>query len=205
MRREVLIVVDVQHDFLPGGALAVPDGNAVIGPICTLMGDHGRNTMFFTQDFHPKGHVSFASSHPGCRVLDRVPLSPDRVQTLWPDHCVQGSHGAEICKDVLYPALVANLVMKGTHRDYDSYSGFKDDGGAETRLPAMIRNLHVPPGALVINICGLATDYCVFATAIDALEYGRVRVHLDACRGVAPDTTLTAIRAMLSAGVEVIG
>ncbi len=162
---DVLIVVDVQNDFLPGGALAVPDGDAVIEPINAL----GRlfRHVVLTQDWHTPGHISFASSHPG-----RAPFQTIRLgygdQVLWPDHCVQGSAGAALA-DALDLPHAELVIRKGFHPDIDSYSGFLEaDRTTPTGLAGYLRER----GFRRVFTCGLATDYCVGWTALDAQRSG---------------------------------
>jgi nicotinamidase/pyrazinamidase len=173
-----LLIIDVQNDFCPGGALAVPDGDAVIPAINNLQ--PGYDLVVASQDWHPPDHRSFASQHPGQAVgtlttLDGLP------QVLWPDHCVQGTPGAALC-DALDQARVAAIFRKGTDRDIDSYSAAFDNGRRKaTGLIPYLRGL----GVTEVDVVGLATDYCVKATVLDALELGfPVRVHLDGIRAV---------------------
>ncbi len=146
-----------------------------------------------TQDYHPADHVSFYTNHPGRNPFERVLLGGVE-QTLWPPHCVQGTDGARI---LLPEELITEVVVKGADGRFDSYSGFRDDGGRETNLQAVLDSL----GAQELIVFGLATDYCVRCTVLDALNRGfRVLVHLDLCRGVSGDTTELAINEMASAG-----
>jgi nicotinamidase/pyrazinamidase len=194
--REVLIVVDVQNDFCPGGALAVPDGDAVVPAINRLAGqfDH----VVLTQDWHPPGHSSFAGSHPGRRPFETID-APYGPQTLWPEHCVQESHGAAFHPGLAVPQ--AELVLrKGFRRAIDSYSALREnDRRTPTGLAAYLRER----GFERLTLCGLATDFCVFYSAIDAREAGfAVALAIDACRGIDLDGSLDrALRAMTEAGV----
>ena len=186
---DVLLLVDIQLDFMPGGALAVPDGDAVVEPVNRLLArfDHA----VATQDWHPPGHASFASSHPGKRPFETVTLDYGE-QTLWPDHCVQGSAGA-----AFHPALdlrrVEMVIRKGFRPAIDSYSGFREnDRHTTTGLHGYLRER----GFKRVFVTGLARDYCVHYTAIDALELGyEVVVLEDACRGLDPAGTEAARRA----------
>lgn len=177
-RTSAFIAVDVQNDFCPGGALAVPDGDAVV-PIINRLAARFR-TCILTQDWHPSGHVSFASSHPGARPYDAAQVN-GRDATLWPDHCMQGSSGAGF-----NPALDQNpyrlVVRKGFRPELDSYSAFfENDGATLTGLDGYLRGL----GLDTVYIAGLALDYCVFYSALDAARLGyRVLVIRDATRAV---------------------
>ena len=173
-----LLVVDVQNDFCPGGSLAVEEGDQVAPVINRLMPLFDR--VVATQDWHPKDHVSFASSHPGRKVLDVV--DADGVeQVLWPDHCVQGTRGAD-----LFPLLsvgrIELVLRKGLRPRLDSYSAFfENDHRTDTGLRYYLEGL----GTRQLFLCGLATDYCVRASALDARRLGfEVSVVRDACRGV---------------------
>lgn len=194
--RDVLVVVDVQNDFCPGGALAVPDGDAVV-PVINRLG-RGFTHVVLTQDWHPRGHSSFASAHPGRAPFDTVTM-PYGPQILWPDHCVQGSAGA-----AFHPALDlphAELVLrKGCHAAIDSYSALREnDRTTATGLAAYLRER----GFGRVTLCGLATDFCVLYSALDAVAAGfAVRVALDACRGIDRDGSVSrALDRMRAAGV----
>lgn len=173
-----LIVVDVQIDFCSGGALAVPDADAILPVVNGLMRDVRR--VFLTQDWHPPGHVSFASSHPGRQPFTLLDL-PTGPQTLWPDHCVAGTHGASLHPGLEIPPR-AVVVRKGTRPDVDSYSGFlENDRRTPVGLDACLRSADVSE----VLITGLATDYCVLHTALDARDLGyAVTVVEAACRGI---------------------
>jgi nicotinamidase/pyrazinamidase len=197
---DVLIVVDVQYDFLPGGALAVPDGDAVIDPINRL-GRAFRHVVL-TQDWHPEGHASFASSHSGRQPFETTELSYGS-QVLWPDHCIQGTPGAEISRDLSIPH--AQLVIrKGHNPKIDSYSGFMEaDRTTSTGLAGYLRER----GFRRVFCAGLATDFCVAWTALDAKAAG-FDTHLieDASRAIDANGSLARAQADLSAaGVQVIG
>ncbi len=175
-----LIVVDVQVDFLPGGALAVPDGDAVVPVANGLMASGAFDVIVATQDWHPANHASFAANHPGCAVGEVIQL--DGVdQILWPVHCVQESAGAEFA-----PALETlrfdHVVRKGTEPRIDSYSGFFDNNHAKaTGLEALLKKHEVDE----VHVLGLATDYCVKFTVLDACTLGFTTHFIeDGCRGV---------------------
>ncbi|MCR9124898.1 MAG: bifunctional nicotinamidase/pyrazinamidase [Rhodobacteraceae bacterium] len=191
-----LIVIDVQNDFCPGGALAVPDGDAVVPAINAMIGDF--RIVVLTQDWHPAGHSSFATSHPGRAPYDMIDM-PYGPQVLWPDHCVQGSDGAAF-HDAL-DTTPANLVIrKGCNPAIDSYSAlFENDHTTPTGLEGYLRGLGVDRLTLV----GLATDFCVRYSAVDAARRGfDVAVHLPACRGIDLNGSMAeALSDMRGAGV----
>jgi len=198
-RRSALLVIDVQNDFCPGGALAVPEGNEVVEVINRLAGRFEHAVL--TQDWHPPDHQSFASTHPGHSPYTSIAM-PYGPQTLWPDHCVQHSVGADF-----HPSLevrCAQLVIrKGFRRTIDSYSAFfENDRITPTGLAGYLRDRGL--GQLVL--AGLATDYCVAYSAIDARRLGfSVIVLLEACRAINLDGSLQhALDAMREAGVELI-
>ena len=174
-----LLVIDVQIDFCPGGSLAVAEGDRVVPVINRLA--PGFAKVVATQDWHPPGHVSFASSHPGGRAFQTVELPGGQQQMLWPEHCLAGSRGAE-----LHPGLVtwpiSLIVRKGGRLTLDSYSAFfENDRRTPTGLGACLREL----GCGELYLCGLATDVCVYYSAQDALRLGfAVRLVQDACRGI---------------------
>ncbi|KQP30055.1 nicotinamidase [Methylobacterium sp. Leaf104] len=194
--RDVLLVIDVQVDFLPGGALAVPDGDAVVAPVNRLLGLFPHAVL--TQDWHPPGHVSFATSHPGRAPFDTVPLAYG-PQVLWPEHCVQGSAGA-----ALAPGLAADraelVIRKGHHRRVDSYSAFLE---ADRRTPTGLAGYLRERGFTRVILCGLATDYCVAWSALDARAAGfEALVVADAVRGIDLDGSVARAWAdMQAAGV----
>lgn len=178
MTNTVLVVVDIQNDFCSGGALAVPDAEAVLPVVNRLMRDFHR--VILTQDWHPPGHVSFASSHPGHQAFGRITL-PYGEQELWPDHCVKETRGAAFHPGLDVPAG-ATVVRKGVHGNIDSYSAFfENDRQTPVGVDAILR----ASDATEIVLAGLATDYCVMHTALDAraLGYG-VTVIESGCRGI---------------------
>jgi nicotinamidase/pyrazinamidase len=197
MSNNALIVVDVQNDFLPGGALAVPKGNEIIPVIHEII--PAFRAVVFTMDSHPKNHKSFASQNPGKKPFEMGEIN-GRPQMMWPDHCIISSKGWLLAPSLRSHAVqagaVVDVVMKGTSPDFDSYSGFKDDGGAETTLLQILNKWEVRR----IFVCGLATDYCVKATALDGRAAGfSVSVVADACRGL--DKTEEAYAEMVEKGV----
>ncbi|ANH82336.1 nicotinamidase [Niabella ginsenosidivorans] len=172
-----LIIVDMQYDFLPGGALAVGRGDALIPIINRLQKDY--ELVVATQDWHPADHKSFASQHPGKKVFEITELN-GQEQTLWPDHCVQGTHGAEIHKEIDQHQVEA-VFRKGMNPEIDSYSGFYDNGHLKaTGLDGYLKDR----GISEVHVCGLAADFCVYFTATDALELGMQAVILE--RAVLP-------------------
>ena len=193
-----LIVIDVQNDFCPGGALAVPGGDEVVAPINAMMEDFG--AVILTQDWHPAGHSSFASSHAGKAPMEMVDM-PYGAQVLWPDHCVQGTSGAAFHKDLRQDGDM--IIRKGFRPAVDSYSAFfENDKVTPTGLEGYLRNHRIEKLALV----GLATDFCVAYSALDAVRLGfDVQVHLPACRGIDLQGSLNAaLTSMRAAGVELI-
>ncbi|MFH1808242.1 MAG: bifunctional nicotinamidase/pyrazinamidase [Pseudomonadota bacterium] len=173
-----LLLVDLQYDFMPGGALAVREGDATVAVATSLLPRFER--VFATQDWHPENHGSFASNHPGHSPGECIELH-GLSQVLWPAHCVQGTHGAELHAD-LDPTRLDAVVAKGTDPAIDSYSGFFDNGQRKaTDLDAVLRG----HGVDALVILGLATDYCVKFTVLDACRLGyRVRVVEEGCRAV---------------------
>ncbi len=197
MASTILVIVDIQNDFCSGGSLAVPDAEAVLPVVNGLIRDFG--CVILTQDWHPPGHVSFASSHPGRPVFSPVTLASGE-QTLWPDHCVAGTSGAEF-----HPGLDAppnsTIVRKGIHRHVDSYSAFfENDRTTPVGLDEVLRTA----GARGIVLAGLATDYCVLHTALDARLLGYDVTVIEAgCRGIDRDGSLAdAWSRMVNAGVR---
>ena len=178
---EALLVIDVQRDFLAGGSLAVPDGEAVI-PIVNRLGQRF-SEIILTQDWHPAGHISFASTHGKQPFVDTIQASYG-TQSLWPDHTLQESHGASLHPD-LYLPHAGLIVRKGFRKDVDSYSAFlENDHVTSTGLAGYLRDR----GLSRLYLCGLAWDYCVGFSAIDGKALGfDVTVIEDAVRGIAPD------------------
>lgn len=197
--QDVLIVIDLQNDFCPGGALAVPDGDAVIEVIHRVAPRFEH--IVLTQDWHPQGHSSFASAHPGKRPFDTVELGYG-VQTLWPNHCIQGSKGAEF-----HPALhlpQAELILrKGFRQRIDSYSAFfENDRSTPTGLAGYLQERGLSRAFLV----GLAYDFCVGYSALDARRVGLQAVVIrDACRAINLKGSVARIEAGFDqAGVRLI-
>lgn len=175
---EALIVIDVQNDFCPGGALAVNGGDEIVPLVNQLIERY--DNVVLTQDWHPAGHSSFASTHPGQQPFETIEM-PYGPQTLWPDHCVQGSSGAEFHKDLVWTRGQI-VIRKGFRAAIDSYSAFREnDHTTPTGLAGYLRER----GIGKLTMVGLATDYCVAFSAIDARAEGfDVTVRLDACRAI---------------------
>ncbi len=197
---DVLVVVDVQNDFLPGGPLAVRGGDAVVAPINALARAFKQAAahVVLTQDWHPAGHVSFASAHSGRASGESLALPDGRRQVLWPDHCVQGTPGADIAPALAVPH--AELVIrKGYRRDLDSYSAFLEADGTRTGLAGYLRERRLTR----VFVAGLATDFCAGWTAVDAAGAGFATAMVtDAVAGIDADGSMERMRAaMRNAGV----
>ena len=178
MPKDALIVIDVQNDFCPGGALAVSGGDEIV-PIVNRLIAEAENVVL-TQDWHPAGHSSFASTHPGKNPFETIEM-PYGPQTLWPDHCIQGKTGSAFRKDLKW--IKAQLVVrKGFHPAIDSYSAFfENDHKTPTGLGGYLKERKIRN----LVLCGLATDYCVAYSALDAAKLGfKVTVRMDACRAI---------------------
>jgi nicotinamidase/pyrazinamidase len=191
--RDVLLVVDVQNDFCEGGGLAVPHGSEVV-PLVNRLAGRFRNVVL-TQDWHPAGHLSFASSHAGRQPYETIEM-PYGPQVLWPDHCVQGTAGAEFRPDLRIPHA-ALVVRKGFRREIDSYSAFyENDRATPTGLSGYLRER----GLTRVILAGLALDFCVRWSAEDAHKNGFAAVVVeDACRAIDVAGSLEATRASLAA------
>ncbi len=160
-----LIIIDVQNDFIPGGSLAVPLGDEIIVPINQMQ--HDFDLVVATQDWHPADHCSFASQHPGRKLFETIELQ-GHAQTLWPDHCVQGTSGAEI-SPLLNINPIEAIFKKGTNPSVDSYSAFYDNARTKsTGLASYLRGKEIK----AVFLCGLAGDVCVYFSAIDGLREG---------------------------------
>lgn len=193
----VLVVVDVQNGFMPGGGLPVPLGDEVV-PVINRLGKFFSNVVI-TQDWHPAGHASFASSHTGKVPYDMMTM-PYGPQVLWPDHCVQGTHDAALHKDLHLPHAQL-IIRKGFHPQVDSYSAFMEaDRNTTTGLAAYLQ----ARGLRKTYVCGLATDFCVAWTALDARAAGFDAVVIeDACRAIDLNGSLAqAWKDLQAAGVQ---
>ncbi|WP_142416542.1 bifunctional nicotinamidase/pyrazinamidase [Bartonella massiliensis] len=199
MEKKALIVIDVQNDFLPGGVLAVPQGDTILPAVNNLINhfDH----VILTQDWHPKNHCSFASCYPEKKPYDTINLDYG-PQILWPDHCIQGTQGAEF-----HPSLrveKAQLILrKGYNQKMDSYSAFlENDQKTSTGLQVYLKE----HGFTKLVMCGLATDFCVGFSALHAIQVGfKVSVLLNACAGIDVNESLnTMLKTMNEAGIELL-
>lgn len=202
MKKAGVLVVDVQGDFteMKHGSLAVQgtgeDYLKRVYDALQLFKNRGL-ALFATQDYHPENHISFFTNHRGKAVFDTIDAN-GKIQILWPPHCVRGTDNAELLLD---NTLFDVIVKKGCDPDADSYSGFFDDGGTDTGLARILKER----GLTTLLVFGLATDYCVKFTALDALKSGfTVFVIKDLCRGVAPGTTRSAIEEMQQAGIKML-
>jgi nicotinamidase/pyrazinamidase len=197
-----VIVVDIQGDFTTwkNGSLAVNGTDeAFIGKVrkATETLSNAGYPIFGTQDWHPANHVSFFTNHPGKKPFEMIKVET-RDQVLWPPHCVQGTQNARVLVD---NNIFLAVVKKGQDPKYDSYSGFQDDGGAKTEMDEILKR----NGIQTVVVYGIATDYCVKATACDAADAGyRVIVVEGLCKGVAPETTEKALQEMKEKGITII-
>ncbi|MFN3966649.1 MAG: bifunctional nicotinamidase/pyrazinamidase [Endomicrobiia bacterium] len=198
-QRNALIIVDVQNDFCPGGALAVPEGDKIIPVINKISSKFYK--VIATQDWHPSNHISFAKTH-NKKLYEKIKIG-NIEQTLWPEHCVQGTPGANLHKD-LNLNNVQLILRKGTNPDIDSYSAFlENDRKTETGLHYYLKGLKIKN----IYVCGLATDYCVYFTALDGIKFGfKVSVIIDASKGVnVPEGNVEkAIEDMKKRGIKIL-
>lgn len=202
-KKNVFILVDIQNDFLPGGALAVPRGDRVIPIANQWMGKRGFfDQVIATQDWHPQNHKSFASNHVGKSPGEVIDLNGIQ-QVLWPDHCVQGTKGAEL-SELLDRSKIDRIFQKGKNPDVDSYSGFFDnDHKSSTGLGEYLKKL----GANHVYIMGLATDYCVKFSVLDCLKLGfKTSLIESGCAGIDlnPGDIKRAINEMRAAGAEIL-
>ena len=180
-KKQALLAIDLQYDFLPGGSLAVNQGDQIIPIVNKLLKKF--DFIVFTQDFHPSNHISFASQHPEKSVFEEIQLNGQK-QMLWPDHCVQNTHGAEIHADVMFNQIKGSFYIfkKGMDRNVDSYSAFFDnDHQSSTGLAEFLKQKKISE----VFLCGLATDFCVAWSAEDAVIQGfNTNIIIDACRGI---------------------
>lgn len=200
--KKALIVVDVQNDFCEGGALAVPGANAVIPYINGLIEQNEYDQIVFTQDWHPANHKSFASNN-GKKVGETINLN-GIPQFMWPDHCVQGTFGAEFHPDLKIPENI-HIVQKGKNPDFDSYSGFQDNNHfMKTDLDDFLKYHDIK----LVEIVGLALDYCVKYTSLDAVQNGYITcLHFNGTKAVnvKPENGKDALYQMIENGVTVLG
>lgn len=199
--KKALIVVDVQNDFCENGALAVPESNSVIPYINLLMEDKNYDQIILTQDWHPANHKSFASNN-NQKVGDTIILN-EIPQFMWPDHCIQGSYGAEFHKD-LNRENVTHIIQKGTNTEFDSYSGFQDNNHfMKTGLADYLKYHKIE----LVEIVGLALDYCVKFTCLDAVQEGFITcLHFNGTKAVnvKPESGRNAIYELLENGVTIL-
>ena len=202
--KAVLILVDIQPDFLPGGALAVEEGDRILEPLARLMHEGPFRLQVATQDWHPEDHVSFASQHPGRAPMEVIELH-GHEQTLWPDHCVEGTPGAELHPDLPWERVEA-VIRKGTSRRTDSYSGFRNNWNPDgDRPPTGLAGYLRERGIEEVYICGLARDVCVRWTAEDAASEGFVtRILWELTRSVDPSGDDELRKELESQGIEIV-
>jgi len=196
-----LIIVDVQNDFIPGGSLAVPKGDEIISVINDLRKNQKWGSIFLTQDFHPQNHISFSSNHPGTQPFQQIKLDSGIDQVMWPDHCVQGTDGCKFHRELKLQDTDI-IVQKGTNPKYDSYSGFFDNAKLNTtELHKKLQEKNVS----TVYCCGLASDYCVSYTALDAVSLGYKTYFIrDATRGIDKQNEENALSKMKAAGITVL-
>ena len=196
--KTALLIVDMQNDFLPGGSLAVAEGDEILPTINKLQKQY--DLIVATQDWHPADHASFASQHPGKKVYEMADLA-GLPQVLWPDHCVQGSLGAEL-STALDQNRISAIFRKGMDPQIDSYSVFFDNGHKKaTGLEAYLKGL----GIEEVHICGLAADYCVFYSAMDALSLGfKVTIINKATKAISPQGYEIARQELMNSGGKII-
>jgi len=201
---DALIIVDIQNDFIPGGALPVKEGDSIIegiNKVADIFKNYSRNVIL-TQDWHPPGHLSFASSHPGMNPGDEFLTEDGAIgPVLWPDHCVQGTKGAEFHVN-LNQNLSNHVVRKGRNLKVDSYSAFlENDKKTETGLAGYLKSNKISR----VFICGLALDYCCYFTAIDAIDFGFTAYFIiDLSRGIdlPPGNVSLSIENMKKKGIK---
>jgi nicotinamidase/pyrazinamidase len=200
--KTALLIVDVQNGFCPGGNLPVPGGDEVVAVINGLTASGGYDLVVVSQDWHPEGHGSFASSHPGKNVFEMGELAGE-PQVMWPDHCVQGTVDAEFHPD-LDMSKIDFVQQKGMDPDVDSYSAFRDNAADKA---TGLADYLIAQGVTELDVCGLATEYCVKFSALDAktmLPGVNVRFLAAASRGISPTDVAAAIEEMRAAGVDVV-
>lgn len=204
MPKSALLVVDIQPDFLPGGALPVAHGDEVLEPVAELMRSERFGLRVATQDWHPADHISFASHHEGKAPYDRIELY-GHEQILWPDHCIQGTPGAELRRGLPWERVDAT-IRKATDPRVDSYSAFRNNWNADgERPPTGLAGYLRDRGVEAVFICGLARDFCVKWSAEDAIGAGfRAHVLWDLTRAIYPETDEENERSLRGLGVEIL-
>lgn len=202
--KSALLLVDIQPDFMPGGPLACAGGDTIIGPVAALLAANRFRHCVATQDWHPPGHISFASMHTGREPLETIQLY-GREQTLWPEHCVQDSKGAQLHPDIPWRNLDV-IIRKGTDPEVDSYSGFRNNWDPRgERPPTGLAGFLHHRGVSDVFLCGLARDVCVKWTAEDAVAAGfNTWLLWDLTRPVTHDTDENTRRSLEESGVTVI-
>lgn len=195
---KALILVDIQNDFLPGGALAVPFGNEILPVVNNIQTKF--DLVVASQDWHPKDHTSFASNHKNKALFDVISLG-ETQQVLWPDHCIQGMEGAAFSKDLKTESISA-IFRKGMNKHIDSYSAFFDNNYSQhTGLEAYLKNMNITD----VYVCGLAADYCVYFTAKDAKQTGFNTYYItDATRYIDEDSFKNALKDLKENGVHLV-
>ena len=193
-----LILIDIQNDFLPGGSLEVPNGDEIIDNVNSIMDNY--NIVVATKDWHPKNHISFASNHKNKKVGQKIKIN-NLDQMLWPDHCIKDSKGSEF-PEKLDSHKIHKIFYKGVDSNIDSYSGFYDNGKIRsTGLSNFLKKSNINQ----VDIVGLATDYCVKYSSIDAYNEGfRTKVLCCCVRGISVETTETAFKEMKDMGISII-
>ena len=195
---KTLLIIDVQNDFLPGGSLAVPEGNLIIERINDIMENY--DLIVATKDWHPKDHISFASTHKGKKIGDTIKLNQN-TQILWPDHCIQNDIGSEFPK-LLNSKKINKIIYKGSDKNIDSYSGFCDN---EKNLPTELKDYLKSKRVEKVDCVGLATEYCVKFTAIDSIREGfYTRVISKCTKGLIEEDIKKSLEEMRSLGIVII-
>lgn len=202
--KSALLVVDIQPDFLPGGALPVAHGDQILEPVAELMRSDRFGLRVATQDWHPRDHISFASQHEGKVPYDRIELY-GHEQILWPDHCIQGTSGAELRRGLPWERVDA-VIRKATDPRVDSYSAFRNNwNAAGERPPTGLAGYLRDRGIEAVYICGLARDFCVMWSAEDAIGAGlRPHVLWDLTRAIYPEADEENERSLRESGVEIL-
>ena len=193
-----LILIDIQNDFLPGGSLEVPNGDEIIDNVNSIMDNY--NIVVATKDWHPRNHISFASNHKNKKVGQKIKIN-NLDQMLWPDHCIKDSKGSEF-PEKLDSHKIHKIFYKGVDSNIDSYSGFYDNGKIRsTGLSNFLKKSNINQ----VDIVGLATDYCVKYSSIDAYSEGfKTKVLCCCVRGISVETTETAFKEMKDMGISII-
>eukprot|EP00741_Cyanophora_paradoxa_P011429 tig00020556_g11040.t1 len=204
--KRALLCVDVQNDFCDGGNLAVPHGQDIVPVVNELRSRIKWDAIVFTKDWHPAGHISFASTHGQAPFSTKelpTPTGSTYTQVMWPDHCIQNTRGSEFHPDLAPPRTYGDVIIhKGTDPTIDSYSAFWDNNrGKQTNLASLLR----ASGVTEVFVCGLATDYCVSYSALDSVSAGfRTFVVEDACRGIGLDTIALEKAKWEKAGIQIV-